>query len=125
MIVLNAGFTILAMFHLAYLGVMFGSQSPEEKDLELQVSKTLMLSAVKLVCVLRMVYSETASIGYSIRGQTWTVCKSHCIYTLYKERKNNPLHKGQLQLVPKLGGFTVRIMCIEVAVMLLDMSLLF
>lgn len=54
MIVLNAGFTILAMFHLAYLGVMFGSQSPEEKDLELQVSKTL--SAVKLVCVRSLAY---------------------------------------------------------------------
>lgn len=35
---LNLGFTILAMYHLAYLGVMFGSQSPEEQDLELQVS---------------------------------------------------------------------------------------
>ena len=33
----NTGFTVLAIFHLAYLGLMFGAQSPEEMDLELQV----------------------------------------------------------------------------------------
>ena len=35
--ILNTGFTILAMYHLAYLGLMFGSQTMEERDLELQV----------------------------------------------------------------------------------------
>lgn len=37
-LVLNAAFMLLAVYHLAYLGVMFGSQSPEERELELQVS---------------------------------------------------------------------------------------
>lgn len=37
-VILNVNFTVLAMFHLAYLGLMFGSQSPEERDLELQVN---------------------------------------------------------------------------------------
>lgn len=36
-VLLNAAFALLAVYHLAYLGVMFGSQSPEERKLELQV----------------------------------------------------------------------------------------
>jgi len=34
---LNVGFSLLAVFHLAYLGLMFGGQSEEEATLELQV----------------------------------------------------------------------------------------
>ncbi len=37
MFAVNSAFTVLAMFHLAYLGLMFGSQSPEEMDLQAQV----------------------------------------------------------------------------------------
>jgi len=33
----NSAFTMLAVFHLAYLGLMFGSQSPEERELQAQV----------------------------------------------------------------------------------------
>ena len=35
--VANAGFTLLAMFHLAYLGLMFGGQSEKESALGTQV----------------------------------------------------------------------------------------
>ena len=34
---LNVGFSVLAIFHLAYLGLMFGGRSEEEATLELQV----------------------------------------------------------------------------------------
>ena len=34
---MNAGFSLLAVFHLAYLGLMFGGHSPEEDSMELEV----------------------------------------------------------------------------------------
>lgn len=67
-----------------------------------------------------MVYSETASIGYSIRGQTWTVYKSHCVYTLYRERKKQPSPQRTATAGPKIGRFhsthhNLYHHCIEVA----------
>ena len=35
--VMNVGFTLLAMFHLAYLGLMFGGQADAESDHGTQV----------------------------------------------------------------------------------------
>ena len=36
--VMNVGFTLLAMFHLAYLGLMFGGQADAESDHGTQVT---------------------------------------------------------------------------------------
>ena len=36
--VINIGFTLLNMFHLAYLGVMFGGSTEEQSELEVKVS---------------------------------------------------------------------------------------
>lgn len=36
-VTINALFTLLALFHLAYLGVMFGAQSENDKSLQAKV----------------------------------------------------------------------------------------
>ncbi len=56
---LNIGFTVLAMYHLAYLGLMFGSRSPEEDDLKLQVSNCMLLLVFLGFC-----YNDTLYIGF-------------------------------------------------------------
>ena len=35
--IINVLFILLALFHLAYLGVMFGAQSDSDKSLQLKV----------------------------------------------------------------------------------------
>lgn len=93
MVLLNAAFTIMAVYHLAYLGVMFGSQSPEERDLELQVSE---YNAYGLYCYVRYIplgcvcdLLQGFSMSHTLRKWAhlnflshWTALASYALYLI-------------------------------------------
>ena len=68
----NGLFTLLAMFHLAYLGLMFGGQSEKETSLGIQVAPMITASA----------HSQPSNLGFELLGMSYNkstlVCSTAC-----------------------------------------------